>query len=88
MSTLTPEQLDAVCVELERGCSYRSACTRVGVNLSTLRWHRYGDPKIMRRCNAARATGLMLRADILKHKAAKLIREAERITRPDDYDIV
>ena len=45
---ITPEQLDAVCAELERGCSYCTASKRVGVSVAALRWHRCGDPAIGR----------------------------------------
>ncbi len=73
---LTPTQLDAVCEQLDNGCAYRTACTRAGVNVQALRWARYGDPAIMRRCNVARATGLMLRAKWLREKATKLEAQA------------
>ncbi len=57
--------------------SYRQSCKYNGVSVSALRWLRYGDPEIMRRCQRARATGLLKRAASLRAKAAKLEREAE-----------
>lgn len=82
MNKLTATQLAAIIAELENGCAYKTACSRVRVAVGTLREDRFGDPTVGARCSEARAVGLVKRAGWLRERAKKF--EAQAVTLRSD----
>ena len=78
-AALTDEQIERVVAQLEQGASLRRACARAGIDVTALRWRRFGDHAVSRRVDAARVRGLLDRASRLRRAAAKLEARAAKI---------